>query len=133
MLDKLQNSKLLLIVNILAAFLIFGLAFKRFVLPEYAKLLYKKDYKILMFKCDNVMRDHFIAKNKVLTDINDDSVKNLQAAEVGLMECNAYDKLRKKLINLGLSENQLSQFGLETIEENAKNVRTFVETHQIKY
>jgi hypothetical protein len=133
MLSKVYNSKLLFVFNVVAIAIIFALGFKQFILPQAAEMLYKNEYKKLMFKCDNVMRDHFIAKNKVLTDINDDSVKNLKAAEIGLMECNDYDKLRKKLLNLGLSENKLSQFGLETIEENAKNVRTFVETHQIKY
>jgi hypothetical protein len=133
MLDKISNSKFFNLANILSVCLIFALGIKQFALPSLAKFLYADEYKQMVFKCDNVMREHFIAKNKVLTKIDDDSVKNLKAAEVGLLECHDYDKLRKKLINLGLTDSQLGELGLETIEENAGDVRTFVKIHQIKY
>lgn len=133
MLEKILNSKIFNIANIIAVFLIFGIGIKLFALPSIAKVLYADEYKEMVFRCDNVMREHFIAKNKVLTKIDDDAVKNLKAAEVGLIQCHDYDKLRKKLINLGLSDSQLGELGLETIEENAGDVRTFVKIHQIKY
>lgn len=133
MLEKISNSKIFNIANVIAVFLIFGIGIKLFALPSIAKVLYADEYKEMVFRCDNVMREHFIAKNKVLTKIDDDAVKNLKAAEVGLIQCHDYDKLRKKLINLGLSDSQLGELGLETIEENAGDVRTFVKIHQIKY
>ena len=49
------------------------------------------------------------------------------------MTCQDYDDLRKKLLGFGLSENDLSKIGLEAIEEKAKDVRSFVETHEIRY
>ena len=133
MLEKISNSKFFNIANIIAVFLIFGIGIKLFALPTIAKVLYADEYKEMVFRCDNVMREHFIAKNKVLTKIDDDAVNNLKAAEVGLIQCHDYDKLRKKLINLGISDSQLGELGLETIEENAGDVRTFVKIHQIKY
>lgn len=133
MLEKISNSKIFTLANVLALFLIFAMGIKIFALPAIAKFLYADEYKHLVFKCDNVMREHFIAKNKVLTEINDAAVSNLKAAEIGLIQCHDYDKLRKKLVNLGLSDGQLGELGLETIEENAGDVRTFVKIHQIKY
>ena len=37
----------------------------------FAEVLFKKDYQALMFKCDNVMRDHLIAKNRVMFEVSD--------------------------------------------------------------
>ena len=42
-------------------------------------------------------------------------------------------KLRKKMIDLGVSEGRLSMYGLEAIEEKSEDVRTFVRTHEFKY
>jgi hypothetical protein len=61
------------------------------------------------------------------------SLQNLKAAEVGLLTCHDYDVLRKKLIDFGITENQLSRVGLEAIEEKEKDVRSFVQTHEIRY
>lgn len=124
---------LLTTLNILALAIIFTYAIKELAMPAIAEMIYKEDYKELVFKCDSVMRDHFIAKSQVITSPSDQAIKTLHAAEVGLLACHDYDALRKKLIGLGLSENQLSRIGLEAIEERAKDVRSFVETHEIRY
>ena len=126
-------SRLLTILNILALAVIFTYAAKELVVPKIAEMVYREDYKELVFKCDNVMKDHFIAKSQVIASPSDQAIKNLHAAEVGLLACHDYDTLRKQLIGLGLSENQLSMIGLEAIEEKAKDVRSFVETHEIRY
>ena len=102
-------------------------------MPEIAMHVYKNEYKELMFKCDDAMRDHLIAKSAVVTSPSDDAIRNLHAAEVGLMTCHDYDDLRKKAIGVRPDENDLSKIGLEAIEENAKDVRSFVETHEIRY
>ena len=126
-------GSLLLALNILALAVVLFYAAKELAIPTVAEWLYKNDYKELVFKCDSVMRDHFIAKTLVLHSPTDESIRNLHAAEVGLLTCHNYDVLRKQLISFGLSENDLSRIGLEAIEERAKDVRTFVETHEIRY
>ncbi len=85
--------------NILAiAFvLFFGVA--EYGRPILASYFWREDYKSLMFKCDQVMRDHFIAKQAVLMSPSGTSVKNLKAAEVGLIDCHGYDKLRKQMLS----------------------------------
>ena len=86
-----------------------------------------------MFQCDQAMRDHFIAKQAVIVDVSDSAVRNLQAAEVGLLDCHEYDKLRKKLLTWGLSEEDLSLIGLEAMESKAYELQKFVEIHEIRY
>lgn len=126
-------GSLLLALNILALAVVFFYTAKELAIPRVAEWFYANDYKELVFKCDSVMREHFIAKNQVLHSPSDASIKNLHAAEVGLLACHDYDVLRKRLMNYGLSENDLSRIGLEAIEERAKDVRAFVETHEIRY
>jgi hypothetical protein len=127
------GTKILVAINIIAALGMVGIAGKQFLLPMAGKYLYKERYKELVFACDDVMRGHFIAKNKVMTSPSEESIQALRAAEVSLLTCHDYDKLRKKLQRFGLSEAELASLGLEAIEEKAKDVRHFVETHEIRY
>jgi hypothetical protein len=124
---------LLLAMNIVAVLVILALGFHVFVQPRLVIAMYGQRYMDLIFKCDNVMREHLIAKNRMLNEANDDSVKALKAAEVGLIECHDYDKMRKDLIGLGLTDNDLAKLGLKAIEEREADVREFVKVHQIKY
>lgn len=126
-------NKLLTVLNIVALVIIFGYASKDLAIPFVAEARYGDRYKELMFQCDNVMRDHFIAKNNVLSAPSPEAFNRLRTAEVGLLTCHDYDVLRKKLIALGVSENRLAQIGLEIIEARAKDVRSFVEKHEIRY
>jgi hypothetical protein len=124
---------MLTILNILALAIIFTYAAKELAIPAIAEAIYKDDYKELVYKCDDVMKEHFIAKKQAAFSPSDIAMQNLRAAEVGLLTCHDYDVLRKRLISLGLSENQLARIGLEAIEERAKDVRQFVESHEIRY
>ena len=128
-----MKKNLLLLLNIFGAISCIGLATKLIVLPYAAGLYYGAQYKELVFQCDNVMRDHLIAKNRVNNDKTMDSIRQLHAAEVGLLTCNDYDKLRKKMAILGITDEQLSLFGIEAIEAKSNDVRNFVKTHEFKY
>lgn len=126
-------DKVLKILNVLALVIIFSFFANEYALPFIAEKIYEGKYKELMFQCDNVMRDHFIAKSEVLTSPSSEAIKKLHAAEVGLLTCHDYDVLRKKLISFGVDENQLARIGLEAIEERTTDVRSFVQTHEIRY
>ena len=119
--------------NLLAALVIIAWGTQRFVAPMVAVGLYADEYKELMFQCDHVMREHFIAKQLVLSKPTEETVRNLEAAEIGLTACHDYDKLRKKMIGWGVTENDLSAIGLEAIENRATDIRKFVEIHEIRY
>lgn len=121
------------IANAGALLLAAALGIKYLVAPLAAAHWWRDDYKDLMFKCDQVMREHYIAKVAVETQPSAETVKNLEATEVGLLDCHSYDKLRKKLIAWGVTENELSEIGLEALEEKKFELRTFVEIHEIRY
>ena len=86
-----------------------------------------------MFKCDQVMREHYIAKRAVELSPTADAVRNLEATELGLLDCHEYDKLRKQMLVWGLDEAQLAAIGLEALEEKQYELRRFVEIHEIRY
>ena len=126
-------KKPLIILNIIASICCIALAAKYIAVPFFAEIIYKDDYKNLVFACDNVMRDHLIAKNRVNVEKSEDSIKQLHSAEVGLLTCDDYDKLRKKMMIMGLNEENLALIGIEAIEEKSNDVRNFVKIHEIKY
>ena len=128
-----RANRLLIGVNAIAATAVIAVAAKTFVMPLVAEYLYKDQYKQLVFECDDVMRGHFIAKSRVVTNPSEGSIKNLRAAEVSLLTCHDYDKLRKRLLMYGVTDAELGSWGLEAIEDKAKDVRQFVETHEIRY
>ncbi|WP_420419842.1 TIGR03982 family His-Xaa-Ser system protein [Pacificispira sp.] len=89
-------------------------------------------YGQLVFACDNAMREHLIAKHELSMRPSEESVSLLEATEVGLMDCQDYDIMRKKLIQLGLDENDLALMGLYAIEANHEALSTMVHIHEIK-
>ena len=121
------------IVNVIAVVLVFAYGIIEYVIPRIVLASHKEEYQSLMFQCDHVMREHFIAKQQVLVEPSELAIKNLDASEVSLLTCHNYDKLRKKILSFGVSEPQLSMVGLELMEEKMTDVRHFVETHEIRY
>ena len=126
-------KRILIATNLLAALVIIAWGVHRFIAPVVAIAVYGDEYKELMFHCDHVMREHFIAKQMVLAAPTDETIRNLEAAEIGLTTCHEYDKLRKKMIGSGVTENELASIGLEAIEKRATDIRKFVEIHEIRY
>ena len=121
------------ILNMTAVVLVFAYGINEYVVPRIVLASHKEEYQSLMFQCDHVMREHFIAKQQVLVEPSELAIKNLDASEVSLLTCHDYDKLRKKMLSFGVSEPQLSMIGLEVMEEKMTDVRHFVETHEIRY
>lgn len=101
--------------------------------PIYAQLSWADEYKTLMFQCDHVMKEHYIAKRAVEEDPRGQTIRSLQAAEVGLLNCHDYDKMRKRMIVWGVSDAQLSAIGLEAMESKGYELSRFVEIHEIRY
>lgn len=126
-------KRLLIAANLLAALVVIVWGAERYIAPIIAIATYGDKYKEMMFQCDYVMREHFIAKQLVLAAPTEETIRNLEAAEIGLTTCHDYDKLRKKMIGWGVKENELASLGLEAIEKRATDVRTFVEIHEIRY
>ena len=76
---KLVKNKYLILNLFLVISIIISLNFKSFKKHIYVSLK-KDEYKELMFKCDNAMRDHFIAKQIFDKAPNSDNLKELEAS-----------------------------------------------------
>lgn len=126
-------KRVLIGANILAVALIVLYGAIEYGAPIVAIRLWGNDYKSLMFDCDQAMREHYIAKQAVALTPTEASVKGLEAAEVGLLDCHDYDKLRKRLLVWGVSGDRLAGIGLEALESKAYELRRFVEIHEIRY
>lgn len=125
--------RLLLGANIAAISLVVVYGAVEYAAPLAATQMWGEDYKALMYKCDHVMREHYLAKQAVSLTPSDRTIRNLEAAELGLLDCHTYDKLRKKMLVWGVSESKLSEIGLEALEERAYDLQRFVEIHEIRY
>ena len=126
------NKGNLKIVVVFLAGLAIGLASDypyRFVI----KNIYQAEYSEHVYECDNAMRTHFIAKVVLESNSNEQNIKQLQASELGLIYCHEYDKFRKYLISLGLSDNDLSEMGLLAIEDSRAELNQIVKEHEIRY
>ena len=101
----------------------------KFIIQNY----YQTEYESLVYKCDNSMREHLVAKNKALKHPSKETILSLQASEIGLYDCHEYDKFRKFLITLGLSENNLAHMALKAIESNDFEISNIVNPHEITF
>lgn len=90
-------------------------------------------YAELTFKCDNAMREHLIAKQAAVAAPERATIDELKRAELGLLDCQDYDIYQKRLIQYGLSENELRLMRLQAIEARATTLLEVVKTHEIRY
>ena len=91
------------------------------------------EFGALTFRCDHAMRSHMIAKQQLIADPSEDNVQNLKAMEIGLLDCQHYDLMRKRLIRWGLSENEVSEMSLRAVEARANSLQEVVRIHEIRY
>lgn len=124
---------ILIIVNLLASLGCIAIASKFVFVPYVAERILTAEYKEKMSACDAAMRSHLIAKNRVTFEKSKESLRSLKVSELGLIQCHEYDKLRKRMISLGLSNNDLAKIGLEAIEEKSIDIYRLVEIHEFKY
>ena len=68
-------NKSLICLNIFGAICSIAIAIKFVFMPIIAIPIFSDEYKVLMFQCDNVMRDHLIAKNRVFFEKSERSIK----------------------------------------------------------
>ncbi|MHB0952503.1 MAG: TIGR03982 family His-Xaa-Ser system protein [Allorhizobium sp.] len=87
----------------------------------------------MTFKCDHAMREHLIAKQAVVNGPSAETVRAVEAAEIGLIDCQDYDLMRKALGRWGLTENEISEMSLRAVEERAASLQDVIKVHEIRY
>jgi len=122
--------------RLLAAAFVAGAVLSHLAAPVYRQIVMSiayEPYARLVFACDNAMRDHLLVKQRLARDPASDNVSALEAAEIGLLDCQDYDQMRKRLIQWGLRDNELALMGLRAIEEKATSLHRVIEIHEIRY
>ncbi|MDG1074027.1 MAG: TIGR03982 family His-Xaa-Ser system protein [Methylophilaceae bacterium] len=127
---KADSLRLLNIVAklVIAIGMITFLAFK-YARPWVAELRYSEEYKRLTYECDNAMHDEISIRSS--SSNSDKDIRLLKSADIGLIVCHDYDKLRKKLLILGVSEDQLALYGLEVLENQMIPTSRMVDPHRM--
>lgn len=93
----------------------------------------QSQFSELTFECDNAMRGHLLAKQRLVGEPSKDNALALKAAEIGLIDCQDYDLMRKRLIRWGLTDNELSEMSLIAIEKKGRDLRDVIKIHEIRY
>ena len=126
-----RSNKVYFTLVVAAAFIV-GL-FSTPVLKLLVTSSYQQEYSTLVFKCDQAMRDHFLAKARIVKELNELNSVLLPQAEVALIDCQDYDIMRKRLLSYGLTESDLGGMGLAAIEKYGTDIRKIVRIHEIRY
>ena len=104
-----------------------------YVRPWAMSRIYAQDYKRLTLQCDQAMHSEVIlrAPERSLDVSSQESALLVQSADVELSVCHDYDKLRKRLLVAGLTEDELALLGLEALEIERIPVDRMVEPHRM--
>jgi hypothetical protein len=102
----------------------------QYVKPIAADLYYRNEYRKLTLECDQAMHDEAALRPNSAEDGTDPNLS--LSALVGLTVCHEYDKLRKWMLVLGVSEEQLALHGLQALENEQIPVSRMVEPHKME-
>lgn len=93
------------------------------VFPVVGYGIYGSEYKELSSKCADAMDETWFVEQLKDEQLN-------VSSKIHLMNCHEYDKTRKIMLSLGVSEHLLSYLNLEALELNQISVDRFVEQHR---
>lgn len=100
-----------------------------YVRPLVAERIYAAEYQRLAFACDMAMHEEAALRQQSEETPEVDALR--LSADVGMLVCHDYDKLRKRLLIHGMSEDQLAMLGLEVLEVEQITVRRMVDSHRM--
>jgi hypothetical protein len=103
----------------------------QYVVPALADRYYRDDYRRLSAACDLAMHDE-AALRPIDGNRSHAQARLKTSADVELLVCHEYDKLRKRLLILGVSEAQLALHNLEAMETEQIPVSRLVEPHRME-
>jgi hypothetical protein len=104
-----------------------------FVQPPLVKAVYSGQYENLVAKCDKASKDRLLAKAQPPANLAGEAKTLLHRETDEQSACDASDSMRNHLTSLGLTENDLSELGVQAMEDKEPDVSAFVQIHQFKY
>lgn len=98
---------------------------KNAIAPTIALAYFHSDYLDLSSKCANAMDESWFLEQKGSPELN-------KTAQIHLLACHEYDKTRKIMLSMGLSESVLAYLGLLALEINQRSAEQLVEQHRFQ-
>lgn len=103
----------------------FAWLMKNVLAPASALAYYYDEYMTLSSKCATAMDESWFIEQQNHSQLD-------KTARVHLLICHEYDKTRKLMLSMGLSEHTLSFLGLKALEINQRTSEEFVEQHRFQ-
>lgn len=103
----------------------------QYVVPTIAGRYYASEFRKLAIECDQAMRDEAALREGTAGAAKDRALTI--SADIGLAVCHEYDKLRKRMLILGVTEDRLSLLGLEALEAEQIPVERMVQPHRMEW
>ena len=110
-----------------------SIVFMEYIWPQVMLWQHAQEYKQLTLQCDQAMHSEVVLRTAQQTlEVTEQQARLLNAsADVELTICHEYDKLRKRLLIAGLTEDDLALLGLEALEVERITVKRMVEPHRM--
>lgn len=109
---------------IVGAFCI-GWLVKNVLAPVVGLTLFYGSYLELSSQCANAMDNGWFIQQSESEDLK-------KSADINLLICHDYDKTRKLMLTLGVSEDLLAYIGLKGLELNQHSVEELVKQHRFQ-
>jgi hypothetical protein len=101
-----------------------------YVVPTLAVRYFETEYRALAVECDQAMHDEAALRPSPGSSAANSLL--VLSADVQLLSCHEYDKLRKRLSVLGVSEDRIALLNLEAVEVEQIPVSRMVEPHRME-
>lgn len=98
---------------------------KELLIPEISFQSNKDEYMKLTLACGFAMDSNWYIEQQSHSDLQ-------KSSEIQLLDCHDYDKLRKKMLDAGISEYRLSEVGLVALELHQKTAEQLAAPHKFR-
>lgn len=98
---------------------------KHIVAPTLAYWFLHEEYMELASRCANAMDESWFVEQESIDMLE-------KSAQIHLLICHEYDKTRKLMLIMGLSENVLAYLGLKALETGQQPAKRIIEQHRFQ-
>ena len=126
----LTRTRIVFASHLVIALCLLVIVTMEYVVPFVAGRYYASEFRRLTSECDEAMHDEAALREGTAGAAKDKALTI--SADVGLAVCHDYDKLRKRMLILGVTETRLSLLGLEALEIEQIPVERMVQPHRME-
>lgn len=123
------NNLLVRWSQVVIACCLLGIVFFEYIRPMVTEWVYRNEFMRLSLECDQAMHNEVAIRNLSSEGLLPNSMVVSGAVELAV--CHQYDKLRKRMLIWGVTEEQLALLGLRALEAERIPVGRMVEPHRM--